>query len=92
MRVLADPFGKVLLLQVEEFGPGIALAEGARVFKPFYRILGSGAEGSRLGLPIVPEIALRHRATVSREDARPGHAPSGSRFAVRFDASARACD
>jgi two-component system sensor histidine kinase TctE len=92
VRVLADPFGKVLLLQVEDSGPGIALAERELVFKPFYRTLGSGVDGSGLGLPIVLEIALRHRATVSLEDARPGHAPPGSRFAVRFDTSARIAD
>lgn len=89
VRVLADPFGKVLLLQVEDSGPGIAPADRELVFQPFYRILGSGVDGSGLGLPIVLEIALRHSATVSLEDARPGHTPPGSRFAVRFDASAQ---
>ena len=92
VRVLADPFGKVLLLQVEDSGPGIALVERELVFKPFYRTLGNGADGSGLGLPIVLEIALRHRASVTLEDAWPGHAPPGSRFAVRFDASARVAD
>ena len=86
VRVLADPFGKVLLLQVEDSGPGIALAERELVFQPFYRVLGSEVDGSGLGLPIVSEIALRHRATVSLEDAHPGHVPPGSRFVVRFDA------
>jgi two-component system sensor histidine kinase TctE len=87
VRVRADPFGKVLLLQVEDSGPGIALAERELVFSPFYRTLGSGVEGSGLGLPIVLGIAQRHRATVGLEDAQPGHAPPGSRFVVRFDAS-----
>ena len=86
VRVLADPFGKVLLLQVEDSGPGIAPAERELVFQPFYRVLGSEVDGSGLGLPIVLEIALRHRATVSLEDARPGQVPPGSRFVVRFDA------
>ena len=83
-RVLVDPFGKVLLLQVEDSGPGIAPAERELVFKPFYRTLGTEVDGSGLGLPIVMEIALRHGATVSLEDARPGPSPPGSRFAVRF--------
>ena len=86
-RVLADPFGKVLLLQVEDSGPGIAPAEREMIFKPFYRVLGSGVDGSGLGLPIVLEIAQLHRASVHVEDADPRHDPPGSRFVVRFDTS-----
>ena len=86
-RVLADPFGKVLLLQVEDSGPGIATADRELVFKPFYRILGTEVDGSGLGLPIVLEIALRRGATVSLEDARPGSIPPGSRLMIRFDAN-----
>ncbi len=85
-RVLVDPFGKVLLLQVEDSGPGIAVAERELVFKPFYRTLGSEVDGSGLGLAIVLEIASLHRATVGLEDARTGSHPPGSRFVVRFDA------
>jgi two-component system sensor histidine kinase TctE len=40
-------------------------------------------------LQVVLEIALRHRATVSLEDARPGQVPPGSRFVVRFDRRSR---
>jgi two-component system sensor histidine kinase TctE len=52
-RVLADTFGHVLLLQVEDSGPGVPEAERELVFQPFYRALGSEADGSGLGLPIV---------------------------------------
>lgn len=83
-RVLADTFGKVLLLQVEDSGPGIPLAEQGLVFQPFYRVLGSEADGSGLGLPIVLEIARQHGAAVSLEDAHPGQTPPGARFSVRF--------
>ena len=86
-RVLVDPFGKVLLLQVEDSGPGIAAAERELVFQPFYRKLGNEAEGSGLGLSIVLEIAKRHGATVSLDEARPGHVAPGSLFTVRFDTS-----
>jgi len=85
VRVLADPFGKVVVVQVEDSGPGIAPGERELVFKPFYRILGTEVDGSGLGLPIVLEIAAHHRATVHLEDARPGHLPPGARFVVRFD-------
>ncbi|MFT4241408.1 MAG: sensor histidine kinase N-terminal domain-containing protein [Acidovorax sp.] len=85
-RVLADTFGHVLLLQVEDSGPGVPESERELVFQPFYRALGSEADGSGLGLPIVLEIARKHGAEVMLEDARPGHQPPGARFSVRFAA------
>ena len=85
-RVLADTFGHVVALQVEDSGPGIPVAERELVFQPFYRALGSEADGSGLGLPIVQEIAKQHSAQVLLEDAHPGHHPPGVRFTVRFRA------
>jgi two-component system sensor histidine kinase TctE len=85
-RVLADTFGKVLLLQVEDSGPGIPEAERELVFQPFYRALGNEADGSGLGLPIVLEIARQHGATITMEDAHPGQTPPGICFSVRFTA------
>jgi len=87
-RVLADPFGRVLVLQVEDTGPGIPEMERELVFQPFYRALGTNVDGSGLGLPIVLEIARQHRASIAIEDARPGHVPPGTRVTVRFDAAA----
>ena len=87
-RVLADPFGRVLVLQVEDTGPGIPEAERELVFQPFYRALGTNVDGSGLGLPIVLEIARQHQASIAIEDARPGHNPPGTRVSVRFDAAA----
>ncbi len=87
-RVLIDPFSKVLVIQVEDSGPGIAPAERELVFQPFYRALGNEADGSGLGLPIVLEIARQHRAEVTVDDARPGQMPPGCCFTVRFPADA----
>ena len=87
-RVLIDPFSKVLVLQVEDSGPGIPLAERELVFQPFYRALGNEADGSGLGLPIVLEIARQHRAEVTVDDCRPGQNPPGACFTVRFAAEA----
>ena len=83
-RVLTDPFGKTLVLQVEDSGPGVAEAERELIFQPFYRTLGTEVDGTGLGLPIVLEIAHQHHATVELEDTRPGHVPPGARFTVRF--------
>ena len=90
VRVLADPFGKALVLQVEDSGPGIPVAERELVFQPFYRALGTEADGSGLGLPIVLEIAHQHHATVSIEDTRPGQTAPGASFSVRFITQAAA--
>ena len=43
--------GKALVLQVEDSGPGIPLAERDLVFQPFYRALGTEADGSRSPIP-----------------------------------------
>jgi two-component system sensor histidine kinase TctE len=52
------------LLEVEDSGIGIPESERERVFERFYRVLGTDADGSGLGLPIVREIADLHRASV----------------------------
>lgn len=88
-RVLPDPFGQVVVLQVEDTGPGIPPAERDAVFRPFYRALGTQVDGSGLGLAIVQEIAQRHGATITLADARPRHASPGAPtpgalFTVRF--------
>ena len=58
------------VLEIEDSGLGIPDADRERVFERFYRVLGSGVDGSGLGLPIVREIAELHRATVTL-DANP---------------------
>jgi len=87
-RVLPDPFGQVLVLQVEDSGPGIPEAERALVFQPFYRALGTGVDGTGLGLAIVQEICRSHGAEVTIDTAhprptQPGQGP-GALFTVRF--------
>jgi two-component system sensor histidine kinase TctE len=82
VRVVAD--GRRVLLEVEDSGPGIPEAERELVFERFYRVLGTGVDGSGLGLPIVREIATQHGATIEVDDARPGEVPPGTRFTVTF--------
>ena len=86
LRLLTDRFSGVLVLLVEDSGPGIPESERELVFQPFYRALGTNVDGSGLGLAIVLEIANQHDATITIEDAElPGHPHSpGMRIAIRF--------
>jgi two-component system sensor histidine kinase TctE len=76
------------LLEVEDSGPGIPVEERQRVFAPFYRA-GSAqavnAGGLGLGLPIVRDIAVVHKASLHLEDGVGGN---GLKVAVRFPAPA----
>jgi two-component system, OmpR family, sensor histidine kinase TctE len=101
VRVVEDPFGQVVVLQVEDTGPGIAPAEREKVFQPFYRSLGSGVEGSGLGLAIVREIVQQHDAELTLDDTRlrraaggelPDGQGPGARFTIRFAAVAEVRD
>ena len=89
-RVVADPFGQGVVLQVEDNGPGIAEAERELVFQPFYRPADTVIEGSGLGLAIVREVAEQHGAEISVADALPRalaaaqHCGPGTLITVRF--------
>ncbi len=83
-RVLFDRFSGVLILQVEDNGPGIPENERELVLQPFYRALGTNVDGSGLGLAIVHEIAQQHNATVHMEDAHPDSTKKGLRVSIRF--------
>ncbi len=78
VRVLA---GDYVLLMVEDDGPGIAEEDREHVFERFYRVLGTGEQGSGLGLPIVREIARSHRAKVVIDTPNNG---IGTIFTVTF--------
>ncbi len=98
VRVIDDPFGQVVVLQVEDSGPGIPAVEREQVFQPFYRALGTNVDGSGLGLAIVREIALQHDAELTLTDANLRHRTGlsdqagaafgpGARFTLRFAAA-----
>lgn len=67
-------------LEVEDDGPGIALAERSRVLERFYRVPGTPGTGSGLGLAIVREIAASHAANISIADGSLG----GCRVEITF--------
>jgi two-component system sensor histidine kinase TctE len=74
LRVMAPA-----VLEVEDDGPGIPLAERDRVFERFYR-RGTQGSGSGLGLAIVGEICRAHLAQITLHDG----ARTGLRVRVSF--------
>ena len=79
VRLRAQPQDWRIELAVEDTGIGITPSERELVLQPFYRVLGTGQDGSGLGLSIVQEIARQHGAELeladnpaSRDAARPG--------------------
>jgi signal transduction histidine kinase len=75
--------GTEAFLTVCDAGPGIPAAERARVFERFYRLPGTLASGSGLGLSIAQRIAELHHLRLSLDDGPEGR---GTRVTVRFDA------
>ena len=68
-------------LEVEDDGPGIPAGERERVFERFYRVPGTAGTGSGLGLSIVREIALAHRASLGIDSGEGGR---GSKVELTF--------
>jgi len=58
-----------IVLSVEDSGPGIPPEERERVFSRFYRVPGSPAGGSGLGMAIVQSIAERHGAVLTLDQS-----------------------
>jgi len=83
LRVASDAGRPVC--EVEDTGPGIPADDRVRVFERFYRVLGTGEEGSGLGLSIVLRIAELHGARLDLDSGRDGR---GSRARVTFATAA----
>lgn len=80
---LADAAGGARLV-VEDSGPGIAPEARERVFERFHRELGTGVEGSGLGLSIVAQVLASHGGRIAL-DASP--ALGGLRATVTLPAA-----
>jgi signal transduction histidine kinase len=73
--------GPQAILEVEDHGPGIPVAERARIFGRFARGSTQGlAPGLGLGLALVAEVVAWHRGTVEAD----GGSDGGSVFRVRL--------
>jgi two-component system sensor histidine kinase TctE len=68
-------------LEVEDDGPGIALADRLRVLARFYRVPGTATDGNGLGLAIANEIARVHGRELGVGEGAGG---KGARFTLVF--------
>lgn len=80
VELLAE--GGEAVLRVLDRGPGIAELDAPRVFDRFFRVEGSGADGSGLGLSVVRAVVRGHGGTVCALP-RPG---GGTVFEIRLTA------
>jgi two-component system sensor histidine kinase TctE len=79
----SEPNGKVkvcissakhaILLSVEDNGRGIPVDEREHVYERFYRVAGSSGNGCGLGLSIVKEAVLAHKANITISTPVGGH-------------------
>lgn len=75
--------GDQIALCVADTGPGILEKERERVLSRFYRVLGSGEEGSGLGLSIAKRITELHGASLQLDNRNSGN---GLLVTVQFKA------
>jgi two-component system OmpR family sensor kinase len=80
VRAAGNP-ERSIVLEVADTGPGIPAEERERVFDRFYRVPGTAAPGSGIGLALVKMIAERHAARVELESRAQGR---GLVVRVRF--------
>lgn len=67
VEVTVDAEATAATLAVADHGPGIAEADRARIFEPFFRKAGGSSTGVGLGLALVRQIARRHGGDVTVE-------------------------
>ena len=75
IRIGARINGEMLQLDVTDQGPGIPMADRARIFEPFYQGRDEGAgpvRGTGIGLSVVKEYVFGHGGSIEVVDSRKG--------------------
>lgn len=87
VRVTVTRSGRSARLTVSDEGPGIPATELLKARERFYRVLGTGQDGSGLGLSIVQRIAEIHGTML---ELTPGEGGKGLRASVTFSIATNA--
>ena len=77
VRILGSIVDQMLLVTVEDTGPGVDPSIRSRLFEP---LITTKTKGIGLGLPLVRRIVERHGGTISYEPPSAG----GARFVIRL--------
>ncbi len=80
VRIEIGQVQDTIALSVSDSGPGIPPEALPHLFERFFRVPGSGTQGSGLGLALVREVVEHHQATVGVEST----VGTGSTFTVKF--------
>ncbi|HZP40452.1 MAG TPA: HAMP domain-containing sensor histidine kinase [Candidatus Binatia bacterium] len=80
VHVAASPRDEVAELVVEDTGPGIPRDSLQRIFEPFFRVPGTSAPGTGIGLATVRRIVEAHGGTIAVEST----VGRGATFRVRL--------
>ena len=75
IEVASQQKGKRVEITVQDSGPGLSIAEGRRIFEPFYRVhndLTEGVSGTGIGLAISRELARLHGGDLRLEPSAKG--------------------
>jgi two-component system sensor histidine kinase HydH len=80
-RVRVAQEGAALVVEVRDFGPGLAAGSEARIFDPFFT---TRTNGTGLGLAVVRRIVEMHGGTITASN----HPQGGAVFCIRLPAGA----
>jgi signal transduction histidine kinase len=85
----APAASELVLVRVEDRGPGVPQADTERIFEKFYRVAGqSASSGTGLGLAICRGIVEAHGGHLWVQAATPGDDESGAAFCFTLSAVA----
>jgi two-component system, OmpR family, sensor histidine kinase CpxA len=73
LEVEQGTLGRLAIVTIRDYGPGVPEESLQAIFAPFYRIGGDpeGADGNGLGLAIASEAIRLHHGTISAANRRP---------------------
>lgn len=77
IRLSAQLTEDTVVLQVEDSGPGVALADRENIFAPSFTTKGAG-EGTGLGLAVSKQVVAEHKGQITVDESLLG----GARFTV----------
>ena len=88
LEVQQGTLGRLAIVTIRDYGPGVPEESLQAIFAPFYRIGGDpeGADGNGLGLAIASEAIRLHHGTIGAANLRPTGLEITIRLPIAFEA------